>query len=266
VNFTVPRWEGADISGKRILLYTEQGFGDAIQFVRYVPMVQERGARVFVRCQAELKRLFETIAGADAVFAMESALPEFDFHCALMSLPSVFQTELAGVPAKVPYLATDPKSSARWRERLAADSRKKVGIAWAGRPTHPKDRDRTIALEKLAPILATPDIQFLSLQKSAQVASAQGLLDWTAEFTDFAETAALIENLDLVITVDTAVAHLAGALGKPVWVLLPWISDWRWMRDRDDSPWYPTMRLFRQPSTGDWASVIDRVAAELGRV
>jgi len=223
-----------------------------------------------VECQAELQRLFRSMAGTFQIVARGQPLPAFDLHCPLLSLPRVFGTNLANIPNIVPYLHADAEDAQRWQHRLADHSTlAKVGLGWAGNPNHKNDRHRSMKLEMLAPLGQASGARFFSLQKGAAAAEAKTpppgmeLVDWTQELKDFADTAALIANLDLVIAVDTAVVHLAGAMGKPVWTLLPFNSDWRWLLDREDSPWYPTMRLFRRPSLGDWDSVIARVVEAL---
>jgi tetratricopeptide (TPR) repeat protein len=269
-NFAQTQWDGCPLEGRTLLLYTEQGFGDAVQFIRYLPLVEQRGGRIIIVCHTELQRLFQAIAGGCQIVAQAQALPAFDLHCPLLSLPRVFGTNLASIPKEVPYLHADAEDAGKWQRRLAERSAPvNVGLVWAGRPTHKNDRNRSLKLENMAPLGQLPGLRFVSLQKGAAAAEAKTpppgmeLIDWTEELKDFADTAALIANLDLVIAVDTAVAHLAGAMGKPVWTLVPFIADWRWLLDRQDSPWYPTMRLFRQPCIGDWDSVIRRMAAEL---
>jgi tetratricopeptide (TPR) repeat protein len=275
-DFEAPLWLGKEsIAGKTILLHAEQGLGDAIQFCRYAPLVAERGAAVVIEVQPVLAALMASLKGPAQVVARGDPLPHFDLHCPLMSLPLAFGTRLDTVPAAVPYLAADAAQAAGWRARLAGFQGVKIGLVWAGSP-RPRlrqasivDRRRSLRLARLAPLAAVPGAVFVSLQKGDAAAEAamppadMTLLDWTAELQDFAATAALIEALDLVIGVDTAVIHAAGALGKPVWVLNRFDTDWRWLLDREDSPWYPTLRLFRQPGFGDWESVIARAAAEL---
>lgn len=197
-------------------------------------------------------------------------LPEFDIHCPLLNLPSVFDTTLESIPAKIPYISADSILMQKWHDKVHHDnSRFKIGLVWAGDPRHGYDTDRSCQLELFSPLAQLNDISFFSLQKGDAAKQAKippqemKLVDYTEEINDFSDTAALIENLDLVISVDTAVAHLAGALGKPVWTLIPFAPDWRWMLNREDSPWYPTMRLFRQPSPGNWEAVIDRIFVEL---
>jgi Flp pilus assembly protein TadD len=255
-----PQWDGGELDGRRILLYTEQGFGDAIQFVRFAETAARRGGKVILRCQRELVRLFKTAAGVEQVIDSDSPPGDYDVQSPLMSLPLVLKTDLAGIPRQVPYLSADAEGSARWRERLSGDGRRKIGLAWAGLPSHPKDRDRSVQSGLLSPLAGIAGARFISLQKAGPggPAPAAGatfeLADWTDELEDFADTAALVANLDLVICVDTSVAHLSAAMGKPTWVLLPWVPDWRWMLDRSDSPWYPTVRLFRQKTRGDWSA------------
>jgi hypothetical protein len=255
-----------------LLLHTEQGLGDAIQFIRYLPLVAQRGGRIIIECQAELQRLFQTMDERWQIVVRGQPLPAFDLHCPLLSLPRVFGTDLANVPNIVPYLHADAQDVRRWQHRLAGHSPNvKVGLAWAGSPTHKNDRNRSMKLATLAPLGQLSGVCLFSLQKGAAAAEAKTppdgmkMIDWTDELYDFADTAALIANLDLVIAVDTAVVHLSGAMGKPVWTLLPFVPDWRWLLQREDSPWYPSMRLFRQPRIGDWDSVITRVVDALSR-
>jgi Flp pilus assembly protein TadD len=277
-----PRWTGEDLAGKTLLVHTEQGYGDAIQFVRYIPMLAARGARVILLCQPPLARLMQSVEGiAQIVPGIRSPadLPPFDMHCPIMSLPFLFGTHLESVPADVPYLRPELSLLQRWRAKVsaAAAGRKigprkvnglKVGLAWAGNPDHIIDACRSAKLEHFAP-LAGAGATFFSLQKgpaASQAASAPSgmeLIDLTADLHDFADTAALVSNLDLVITVDTAVAHVAGALGIPAWVLIATEHDWRWLLDREDTPWYPTVRLFRQRTAGQWPEVAERVARAL---
>jgi tetratricopeptide (TPR) repeat protein len=269
-NFAQPQWDGCPLEGRTILLHTEQGLGDAIQFIRYLPLVEQRGGKIIIECQAVLQRLFQTMAGGCQVVVRGQPLSAFDLHCALLSLPRVFRTNLADIPNIVPYLHADAGDAGRWQHRLAEHSPfAKVGLGWAGNPRYDNDRNRSIKLARLAPLGQIPGARFFSLQKGEAAAEAKTppagmeLIDWTQELEDFADTAGLIENLDLVVTVDTAVAHLAGAMGKPTWVLLPFSPDWRWLLDREDSPWYPTMRLFRQPTRGAWGPVLQNIAAAL---
>jgi tetratricopeptide (TPR) repeat protein len=269
-NFSQPMWDGRDLKGKTILLHAEQGFGDTIQFVRYAPMIADRGGRVVLQCQPELARFFKSNPQLGQIISADDAIPEFEFHSPLMSLPRAFNTDIQSIPATTPYLQADPALAQAWEDRLASAPRGfRVGLVWAGRPTHKRDRHRSFALTQFLPLAAVNGMSFFSLQKGA--ASEQGnrlpdrmkLIDLTAHLSDFAETAALISKLDLVIGVDTAVVHLAAAMGKPVWLLLPSVPDWRWLMNREDSPWYPTMRLFRQTSPGDWAEVFGRVRESL---
>ncbi len=265
-----PVWDGRNIQGQRILLYAEQGFGDVIQFVRYAPMVADKGAEVIIGCQRELKPLMKSVAGVRSVAAFGESVRQFDVQCPLPSLPRLFNTTLDCIPRRVPYMHADVCTVESWRHRLSLDNAKlNVGLAWAGSPGHLNDRNRSCPLRLFLPLAGIDGIRLVSLQKeiyekwTADTLADFGLIDHTRDIDDFSDTAAIIMNLDLVITVDTAVAHLAGALGKTVWTLLPFAPDWRWMLDRDDSPWYPTMRLFRQHSPGNWESVISKVDAEL---
>ena len=263
--FNRPQWQGEDLAGRTILLHYEQGFGDVIHFIRYVPLVHDRGGRVIVLCQPELKRLFQNQLQIEQVIAEGESLPAFDVHCPLLTLPLIFRTTLESIPRNVPYLKTDPSLTAKWAARLGAlRPARTIGIAWAGNPRHANDRQRSIPPELLEPLVQVPGVRWVSLQKPRPATLPNlNLLDFTDELSDFADTAGLVSNLDLVISVDSAVAHLAGALGKPVSTLLPYIPDWRWMVDRTDSPWYPTMRIFRQPKFSDWTSVITFLARSL---
>ncbi len=271
-NFNKPEWDGSDINGKTILIYTEQGFGDTIQFIRYVPLIAKQNAKVIIECEKELIALLRNVEGVYDIFPKESKLPDFDFHCPLLSLPLKFNTTIDTIPSQIPYINVDAELMKKWRAKIPANSKLNVGLTWAGNPELRRDYNRSCSFDDLSPLLNIPDINFYSLQKGEAfyqiLNNPEGIkvLNYTDELNDFADTAALIQNLDLVISVDTAVAHLAGALGRPVWTLLPFVPDWRWMLDREDSPWYPTMRLFRQPSIGDWKSVIERVKDELKKL
>jgi tetratricopeptide (TPR) repeat protein len=267
--FDYPPWQGEDLAERTIFLYQEQGYGDAIQFLRYVPLVAARGGRVVLEVDEPLTGLARRLPGAADVMAAGGPPPSADFHCPLMSLPRVFGTTLATIPNQVPYLQSDREgqnSSTIWRRRLAPLEGIRVGLTWAASLTA-----KSIPLEQLARIADVRHLSFVSLQKGPAASEAQLLPpplvvhDWTDEFHDFSDTAALIEELDLVISVDTSVAHLAGALGKPVWLLNRYHACWRWLLDRDDSPWYPTLRQFRQPQPGDWDTVVANVRAALAK-
>jgi tetratricopeptide (TPR) repeat protein len=264
-----PQWQGEDLGGRTILLHAEQGFGDSIQLLRYVPMVVAKGGQVVLEIPDSLMPLIGARDGVVAMLKLGAPLPPFDLHCPLLSLPLAFGSTLATIPAEVPYLRAPAERTAKWRNWLPNSGRPRVGMVWSGKPTHKNDHNRSIALHRLAPLLSLPGIDFVSLQREyretdlSALAAFPNLLRLDMALADFADTAAAVEALDLVITVDTAVAHLAGALGKPVWILLSSIQDWRWLLQREDSPWYPSARLFRQPAIGDWDSVIARVAREL---
>ena len=269
-NFSQPLWDSSDITGRTILLHAEQGFGDTIQFIRYVPLVAQCMEKVIVECQEELKSLLQNVEGADLVIARGEPLPEFDIHCPILSLPLVFKTTLENIPLKIPYIIVDPILVQRWKDRIHPDNSKlKIGIVWSVKHRDEKLHYRSCPLELFSPLTQFDDITFYSLQKGAAGEQAKNppqgikLIDYTEEIHDFSDTAAFIENLDLIISVDTAVVHLAGALGKSVWTLVPFAPDWRWMLTREDSPWYPTMRLFRQSSPGDWEPVIASIEKEL---
>ncbi len=256
------RWTGEGGQGGTLLIHAEQGLGDMLQFCRYVPLAAARGWRVVVEVQAPLVPLLRRLDGAAVVVARGDALPPCDAYCPMMSLPGIFGTTLETIPAAVPYLAAEPDKVAAWRPRLAGQIR--VGLAWAGNPQLAADSRRSLAPDLLAPLLDLAGITFFSLQKDRP--APPGVVDLMAGVADFGDTAALVANLDLVIAVDSAVAHLAGAMGRPVWLLNRFDAEWRWLRDRDDSPWYPTLRQFRQAAPGDWPGVIARVRAELARM
>jgi Flp pilus assembly protein TadD len=261
---SLPMWNGSRIDGKTILLYSEQGLGDAIQFIRYAPMVAGMGGRVLLECPAALGPIFRGFPGVERILASGAPVPGCDFQCALASLPGMFKTTLHSIPAPIPYLAADPKAAESWRKRIEpSNDVLQIGLAWAGRAENRNDRNRSMPLKNFSPMANMTRVRFHSLQTSRTTNAPFALSDWSDSLKDFGETAGLIANLDLVISVDTAVAHLSGAMGKPVWLFLPFLPDWRWMLERTDSPWYPTMRLFRQKAAGDWDDVIRRVAEEL---
>ena len=269
-NFKQPQWFGHEnISGKTILLPAEQGYGDTIQFCRYVPLIAARGARVVLEVLTPLAELMTTLTGTSQIVCRNDPLPDFDIHCPLLSLPLAFGTRLETIPSAVPYLRASSQGAMTWDTRLGPKRRPRIGLAWSGERLHPGDLNRSIPLSALLSLLDI-DATFVSLQKvvraeDAMVLQTRGdLRHFGDALKNFSDTAALISNLDLVISIDTSVAHLAGALAKPVWVLLPFIPDWRWLHDRADSPWYPTARLFRQDNTRAWDNVIVRVHAALG--
>jgi tetratricopeptide (TPR) repeat protein len=267
-----PMWLGAEpIAGKTLLVISDEGLGDAIQFVRYVPMLAALGARVILAVQDSLHPLLTGLTGISEYVSASTDLASltFDFHCSIYSLPLVFGTEIDTIPAEIPYIpAPKPDRLRAWEQRLGSHDRLRVGLVWSGNPKHLNDHNRSLPLRMLSPILDC-DATFVSLQKDPRpddkmtLSEWPGIVDLTSLLTDFAETAALISCLDLVITVDTGVAHLSGALGRPTWILLPYPAEYRWLLDRDDSPWYPTMRLFRQTETRDYAGVIERVRDQL---
>jgi hypothetical protein len=268
--FAPPFWTGSqDIAGKTILLHADQGFGDTIQFCRYVPRVAALGARVILEVRKPLHEVMGTLAGAAEVVTNGETLPDFDWHCPLFSLPFACGTTLATVPSATPYLSASAKAIEEWNERLPPRTRPRIGLAWAGNPDHSNDHNRSIALGAFLSLLDGIEATWVSLQRDVRTADTVVLPDrgsvlhYGEELKTFADTAALIANLDLVISVDTSVAHLAGALAKPVWVLLPFIPDWRWLLDRDDSPWYPTARLFRQDGSRAWNGILARLRAAL---
>ena len=270
-DFPQPIWSGREaLAGKTILLHAEQGLGDTLQFCRYAALLAQRGASVVLEVPPTLAGLMGTLAGVARVVIKGDALAPFDYHIPLMSLPLAFATRLDTVPGAAPYLASDPAKVAQWRALLGAQSRPRVGIVWRGAPNHLNDQHRSMSLSMLAR-LCSDRYEFISLQKEVGP-DEQSLLDTlpvrqvAGQLRDFSDTAALCELLDVVITVDTSVAHLAGALGKPVWVLLQTPCEWRWLEHRADSPWYPSATLYRQPRRDDWAPVIDAVAADLDKL
>jgi tetratricopeptide (TPR) repeat protein len=267
-----PQWDGSDLKNRTIVIDAEQGFGDTIQFIRYVPLVARRAAKVIVVCKPELHQLMQSLeSGAVQWLDPNQPVPPYDVHCSLWSLPLAFRTTLETVPNSVPYFYAQAPKIAYWRKKLAGEGGCfNIGLRWAGSPKFRPDIHRSPReLSLFAPLANIGNIRFVSLQTEAAAQQAahppegMNLVDWTDELSDFSDTAALIANLDLVISSDNVVTHLAGAMGKPVWMVLPFIPDWRWMLDREDSPWYPTLRLFRQPSLGDWNSVVARVADAL---
>lgn len=266
--FPQPVWDGSDLAGRTILLHAEQGLGDTIQFARYAPLVAARGGRVVLECSHALAQLMTGVGGVDEVVVSGDLLPAFETHCPLVELARIFGASPGTIPADVPYIEIDPGTAAAWSERFSAVPGLKVGLAWAGNPKHKNDRNRSVALDHFASLTRTRRVSFFSLQvgpRSGDLAHLGGhrIDDLSPLLTDFTQTAGAVGCLDLLITVDTAVAHLAGALGQPTWLLLPSVPDWRWLLERDDSPWYPSMRLYRQGGPGDWEPVIERVEHDL---
>jgi tetratricopeptide (TPR) repeat protein len=267
-NFAQPLWLGAEtIEQKTILLHSEQGLGDTIQFCRYVPLVAARGARVILEVEEPLRQLISGLAGVSQCVSKGEALPHFDLHCPLLSLPLAFGTRLDTIPSTTPYLRA-PTHGQDWEKQLGPKVRPRIGLAWSGNPRHRDDRKRSVELNAMLPLLDVA-ATFVALQRDVRAGDEAALkersdiLNLGPLLASFAHAATLISHLDLVISVDTSVAHLAGALGCPVWVLLPFVPDWRWLLGRDDSPWYPTARLFRQTAPGEWRGVVNRVRAAL---
>lgn len=270
-HFQQPLWLGQEsVEGKRLLLYGEGGLGDTLQFCRYATSASALGATVLLEVQPPLLDLLATLKGISQVIAAGSPLPAFDYQCPLMSLPLAFNTTLDTVPAASRYLYSDRAKVAQWRTRLGERTRPRIGLVWSGNPGNTIDKRRSIRLADVAESLA-PEFEYFRLQKDvrdedrAVLHSSSLIRSFDDGSLDFVNTAALCECMDLVISVDTSMAHLSAALGRPTWLLLPYIPDWRWMRERNDSPWYPTMRLYRQESEGDWNEVFARVAADLHR-
>jgi Flp pilus assembly protein TadD len=274
--FLQPRWNGTELPGKTILLWCEQGLGDAIQFVRYAPRVKAKGGRVILECPAFLAPLFSTCAGIDALVAGGATLPGFDVQAPLLSLPALLGTTLESVPAETPYLHAEPDRVEAWKKKLDGIAGFKVGVVWQGNPHHPWDRWRSFPLRALASLAAVEGVRLVSLQKGAGVEQIPALQrrfafvdlgpDLDAEGGAFLDTAAIMKNLDLIVTADTAAAHLAGALGVPTWLALSAVADWRWMGGGDETPWHPTLHLFRQATLGAWDDVFARIAEELRRL
>jgi tetratricopeptide (TPR) repeat protein len=268
--FAQPQWRGEDVAGRTILLHAEQGLGDTIQFARYAALAAERGARVLLEVQPALVRLLSGLDGVERVLARGEALPAFDLHCPLLSLPLALATTPATIPAAIPYLRAEPERAAAWRARLEQRPGFRVGIAWQGNPHSIADLGRSAPLAAFAPLAAVPGVRLIALQKgpgSEQLAALPAVEDLGNGLDPgpdaFLDTAAAMMALDLVVSVDTAAAHLAGALGRPVWIALKSVPDWRWLLDRADTPWYPTARLFRQRQPGDWPGVFAAIAAAL---
>jgi tetratricopeptide (TPR) repeat protein len=259
-NYAQPFWDGSCVGSATILIHAEQGLGDTLQFVRYAQFVRERCGHVILECQPSLVRLLESVGGVDTVVAQGSDLPPFSYHVPLLSLPRIFDTTIDSIPQRVPYVAAPAGLLLHWKDRLPASGALAVGLVSSGNPAHQNDRNRSIPPQELSPLLDVPGTRFFSIQKEQQLPGIEAL---GPELTDFADSAAAIANLDLVISVDTSVAHLAGAMGRPAWTLLPFAPDWRWMLGRTDSPWYPGMRLFRQTAPKDWKPVIEEVRVAL---
>lgn len=265
-HFSKPQWQGEDLSGKVILIHDEQGFGDAIQFVRYALMLKQRGARVIVECLSPLTRLMQGAMGVDEVVTRGFPLPEFDYYCSILSLPLRFKTTLKDIPKRVPYIEVDRDLQKKWHNAMRPFLKgRNVGIAWKGiNPPH-----KSCSLYDLSPLFDFKEIAFFSLQKLQgeeelkELKAQHEVINLMERVEDFADTAAIMKSLDLIITVDTSIAHLAGALGLKVWVMLHRDADWRWLTDRQDSPWYPTMTLFRQQKVGDWTQVVSRLKERL---
>lgn len=268
--YSIPPWVGQDLGGKIILLRCEQGVGDVLQFIRYAPMVKALGATVWLELRPGLGDLARMFEGVDRLISHGDRVDGFHFYADLLSLPEQFQTTIETVPARVPYVRAPDAARDFWRSRLPADGKPRIGLVWAGDPNHARDKQRSMPIEALEPLLSMSNLQWISLQKgiaAEQLANfhlAGNVIALGRSLQDYADTAAVIEQLDLIVTVDTSVAHLAGAMGKRVVVMLPSVADWRWLEQRDDSPWYPTMRLFRQEVAGDWSTVVQRVRDALG--
>jgi Tfp pilus assembly protein PilF len=272
-NFAQPMWDASPSHDRTLLIHAEQGFGDTLQFVRYLPIVRERVAKIILECQPTLVQLVESVSDGVTVIPQSSTLPPFDMHCPLLSLPKMFRTRLDSIPARVPYLAAAPSEIERWKRQVDhVGPGLKVGLVWAGNPLFSDDLFRSLKLEQLSPLATVEGVRYFSLQKGAAAEQLKSpppgleLINWTEQLHTFSDTAALIANLDLIITSDTSVAHLAAALNRPTWLMLSHSPDWRWMLTGENCPWYPSVRLFRQTRRADWADVIRRVAMALQAV
>ena len=267
-NFSQPLWLGVEsLANKTILLHAEQGLGDTIQFCRYIPLVKKLGARVLLEVPKPLMELLEDFEGVDELLEAGKKLPEFDYQCPLLSLPLSFKTELNAIPSPTPYLQSNAEKIMVWSQRLGAKSKHRIGLVWSGSTIHKNDSNRSLALADLINYLPQ-NFEYVSLQKEVrerdnEVLANSAIKNYSQQLIDFTDTAALCDLMDLVISVDTSVAHLAAALGKPTWILLPFISDWRWMLDREDSPWYESVKLYRQGEDREWEPVFERVARDL---
>jgi hypothetical protein len=269
-----PQWDGTPFADRTLLLVADQGFGDAIQFMRYIPWVEERCPDIAIAGSSEMQPLLRQIAPRAKVFREWQECPEFAAFAALSGLPRLHGTRVENVPAPVPYLKADPARVARWAARLdgmVPSGFRRIGVIWAGRPTHNNDRNRSAQLTDFRPIANVPGIALLALQKGPKIDQAGSwfgrapLINVGAEIDDYDDTMAILQHIECLVTVDTSVAHLAGAMGRDVWIMLPHAPDWRWLLDRDDSPWYPTVRLFRQTAERRWDVPAKRIAAELMR-
>lgn len=266
---TMPRWRGQPLHGKTILVKAEQGYGDTVQFVRYLRNVKARGGTIILKCPLALRRLLAGCTSVDHIICQGDLVPPHNIEATLLSLPGIFQTSLDTIPADVPYLRVPQSAGAQAVPMIIPYTGVlRVGLVWAGSIQNPRDHGRSLKLEQFSDLFRIASTKFFSLQKGDAATEIKSIpLDLITDLSpylgDFADTAAAIQALDLIISVDTAVAHVAGSLARPVWTLIPFVPDWRWMLNRDDSPWYPTMRLFRQPAPGDWSSVITRLAAQL---
>lgn len=264
------RWDGRPIPGKTLLIHDEQGYGDSLQFIRMVPWAKQKsGATVILEVNPDLLPFARRMPGHDLVVVRGELPPAFDLHCEMMSLPMVMGLKLSDLPGQMPYLSADPDRVKLWRDKLKTLPRPLVALVWAGRPTHHNDANRSVKLADLAPLADVPEVTFIAVQKGPKAAEALDppgglkIVSLSDEIADFEDTAAILSVADLLISVDSSPVHLAGALGRPVWVLLPFIPDWRWLMGREDTPWYPATRLFRQSAPGDWPGVVQRVAEAL---
>lgn len=267
-----PQWDGETLPEGRLLIVADQGFGDCIQFARYIPWVAERAPRPTLACSGDLVPILRQIPGVGRIANRWEAAGEFDAYIPLSGLPRLAGTTLETIPALIPYLHPDPARIAAWKSRLDAltpRGKRRIGLVWAGRPTHKNDRKRSVKLDTFAPLFARPDLAIVTVQKGDQIAQVGGyfgaapLVNLGPSIHDFTDTLAILQNLDHLVTIDTSVAHLAGASGVPTAVILPFAPDWRWLLDREDTPWYPSLRLYRQQRAYDWSGVVERVAASL---
>ncbi len=271
-DFYVPQWLGAEsLQDKTILLHAEQGFGDTIQFCRYVPLVAKLGAKVILEVQRPLVKLLSGLEGVSLIVARGDKIPVFDYHCALLSLPLAFRTELHTIPSVSRSIVSDKSKAANWATTLGKKTKPRVGLVWSGSTIHQNDYNRSLVLSQLLPYLPS-NCEYVSLQKEIRdtdrevLVKQSGIRHFGSNLNDFTDTAALCELMDVVMSVDTSVAHLAGTLGRPTWVLLPFLPDWRWLLDREDSPWYPSLKLYRQEKIDNWDSVLEKVKTDLEKM
>jgi len=269
IKYKKPCWQGESLAGKTLIIFAEQGFGDAIQFVRYIPLIDKQGGKIIFEVKAELIKLFQNVANIDEILLRDSVLPDYDYYFPLLSLPKIFETNANNIPCSIPYLKTNPAKRAYWHDYFESYANNlKVGIVWSGSAKHANDYYRSIAPSYFSQLNKIKNIKLFSLQKEAtpETCAQYGFISLGQEFQDFSDTAACIAELDLVIAVDTAIIHLAGALNIPAWVLISFTHDWRWLEKRTDSPWYPSLKIYRQKKLGNWKPVFASIQKDLKKL